>query len=345
MESMESMKNSAQFGFESPLWAAAGVFFILAHILLPRLGRRFFQDAFILSTPLGPPGGEAFRAPFKIAFLIKVIKKMETAAVFCLFLAAAGPRFVVTQPVWLNRGADLLFVLDVSPSMAAIDMNGQSRFEAARRLIKNFAEKRPADAVGLVAVGDDAGLLLPPTVDRKILDARLDALRVAELGDRTALGMGLAVAAFHLRRSAAPRRAVILLTDGENNAGAVHPRTAAAALEGASLYVIGMGKTGEVPIDYVDPFTKVRRTGVFNSRFDTASLAAIAESGGGVYLAAPSAEALNAAFSRLDREEMVIRQAGAITHIRSVHRPFIVAALALLAAAFLVRRHFLGAPV
>jgi Ca-activated chloride channel family protein len=280
-----------------------------------------------------------------VEFLVKIIRFLDLAGVFALFIAAAGPSFISTEIVWLNRGADILFVVDVSPSMAGIDMNGRSRFDAARDLVRDFAEGRPSDAIGLVAVGNDASLMVPPTVDRSALFSRLDSLRIGELGDGTALGMGLGIAALHIRKSTAPRRAVALITDGENNAGAIHPETAAAALQnaGASLWVIGVGSGGEVPIDYVDPITRIHRTGTFDSRFNTESLRSIAQSGGGQYIAAPSAEAFSHAFSRIDEGELIIRRSGTINRSRSFQPPLIAAALALICAARLLRRYILGA--
>jgi Ca-activated chloride channel family protein len=196
-----------------------------------------------------------------------------------------------------------------------------------------------------VAVGNDASLLVPPTIDRDALFSRLDSLRIGELGDGTALGMGLGIAALHIRNSTAPRRAVALITDGENNAGAIHPETAAAALQNVpvSLWVIGVGSGGEVPIDYVDPVTRIRRTGTFDSRFNVESLRSIALSGGGHYISAPSAEAFAHAFSRINEGELIIRRSGTINRTRSFQAPFIVAALALICAARYIRRHILGA--
>jgi Ca-activated chloride channel family protein len=241
--------------------------------------------------------------------------------------------------------------------MAGQDMNGRSRFDTARDLVRDFASERPSDAIGLVAVGNDASLLVPPTVDRDALFSRLDGLRIGELGDGTALGMGLGIAALHIRNSTAPRRAVALITDGENNAGAIHPETAAAALQNAqtstgdpasyggpvSLWVIGVGGGGEVPIDYVDPVTRIRRTGTFDSRFNAESLRAIAQSGGGQYIAAPSAEAFSRAFSRIDEGELIIRRSGTINRTRSFQVPLIAAALVLICAARFLRRYILGA--
>jgi Ca-activated chloride channel family protein len=268
--------------------------------------------------------------------------------VLLLVMAAGGPVIRTSETVWLGRGADILFVLDTSPSMAALDMEGANRFDAARKLVEDFALRRPADAIGLVAVGNDAGLLVPPTTDRGLLLSRLEALRIGELGDGTALGTGLALALFHLNRSAAPRRAVVLITDGENNAGAAQPETVAAMYPageggGVSLWVIGVGSGGEVPIDYVDPVTRMRRTGTFNSRFDAESLARISGEAGGHYLSAPSASGFAAAFARLDREEASVGRPDTIPRRRSCRVPLILVSLFLILPARFVRVVFLGA--
>jgi Ca-activated chloride channel family protein len=328
-------------GFERPLLIPLAV---LAGLLILGINR-FVKDPFALKIPLGPPGGSPFVPPFKVELLIRLIFIMELAGALFLFAAASGPYLVSSETVWLNRGADVLFVVDVSPSMAGLDMDGISRFDAAKNLAAAFARERPSDAVGLAAVGDSAALLIPPTVDREAFNSRLQGLHIAEMGDGTALGLGLSVAALHIRKSSAPRKVVVLITDGENNAGSVHPETAAAVLreEGISLWVIGVGGGGEVPIDYIDPYTRMRRTGSFYSRFDPEKLKAIARKAGGTYLPAPSAKAFAAAFSRLHEGEMIIRRSGLLTKTHSVHRPFIIAALILLCLARFIRRYILGA--
>ncbi|GHV75359.1 aerotolerance regulator BatA [Spirochaetia bacterium] len=328
-------------GFERPFLLFAGAVIVFVCFTVSR----FLKGAFTLLIPLGPPGGTPFKPPINVEFLVKIIHFLDLAGVFALFIAAAGPIFISTETVWLNRGADILFVVDVSPSMAGQDMNGRSRFDTARDLVRDFASRRPTDAIGLVAVGNDASLLVPPTVDRTALFSRLEGLRIGELGDGTALGMGLGIAALHIRNSSAPRRAVALITDGENNAGAIHPETAAAALQnaGASLWVIGVGGGGEVPIDYVDPVTRIRRTGTFDSRFNAETLRSIALSGGGQYIPAPSADAFSHAFSRIDEGELIIRRSGSINRTRSFQVPLIIAALVMICAARYIRRHILGA--
>ena len=328
-------------GFDRPL------FFLAAFISIPGLLliSRCSKPVFTLDFPLGPPGGISFKSPIKIYFLLKLLHALELAGVFLLFTAAAGPHFVFSETVWLSRGADIFFLMDISPSMAGIDMNGRSRFEAARSLIQEFADRRQQDAIGLIAVGEEASLLVPLTTDRESFYSRLNSLAIGELGDGTALGTGLALAAFHIGRSQAPRRAVVLITDGENNAGAIHPETAAAMLNGTgtTLWVIGVGSSGEIPINYVDPFTRMRRTGTFESRYDAESLMMIALKAGGHWIQAAQADAFAAAFARLDQEEMIIRRSGVARREEPLFGFFAAAALALFWGVRIVRRRILGA--
>ena len=326
--------------FEFPSLLVLGALTVILSLVLSP----YIKDALSLRIPLGPPGGVPFTPPFKIGAFITVLRLLELGGVFLLFAAAAGPFSLSTRSVWLNRGADIIFALDISPSMAALDMGNRSRFNAARHLVYTFAANRPSDAVGLVAVGESAALLLPPTVDREAFFTRLEALRLGELGDGTALGMGLAVAALHLKDSEAPRRIVALITDGENNAGAVHPETAAEVLAtlGVSLWVIGVGSGGEAPIDYEDPVTGSRRIGTFDSRFDHESLRAIARAGGGVYVPAVSADAFTRAFSRIDEKEITVGRSGTITKTIDEKTPFILAGVILILLSRVIRRHILG---
>jgi Ca-activated chloride channel family protein len=335
-------------GFERPLVLVLGAAALILGAVLFRRSR----DALTLDMPLGPPGGIPFKPPFGIELLTRLLLVLDFLALALLFTAAAGPRLISTETVWLNRGADILFVLDISPSMAGIDMDGRSRFDAARELIRDFAQSRPSDAIGLVGVGNEASLLVPPTVDRNVLFSRLEGLHIGELGDGTALGMGLAVAALHIRSSGAfgtgedlPRKAVALITDGENNAGTIHPETAAALLRemGVSLWIIGAGSTGEVPIDYVDPYSRMRRTGVFDSRFDPEKLRSIARVGNGTFIAAPSGQAFAGAFARLNQGELVIRRSGTLSREQPFHRPLTILALLLICLSRFVRRVILGA--
>jgi Ca-activated chloride channel family protein len=319
------------------------------------LSRRFFKALFTVKLSLGPQGaqdGALFKPPGNAEWGARFLLAAEIAVVSLLLIAIANPMKVAAVPVYRERGADIVFVLDVSPSMAVLDISNaentkSNRFEAARFLILSFIEDHPADAVGLVAVGEDAALLVPPTIDHELFRDRLQTLRIGELGDGTALGMGLSLAAFHLLHSLAPLRACILVTDGENNAGAVHPETAAEALAAvnSSLFVIGVGSGGETILDYIDPETNRHRRGIYDSRYETESLARIAEKGGGVFLEARTGDELGRAFVRVSENAMIPVRIGTSRTTDSQSGPFIIAALVIVTFSIMLRFLVLRPPV
>ena len=326
--------------FDNPFLAVS------AFILIP-LGILIFsrlKDPFVAAIPLGAPGGVPFKTS-QIKGIVRLLVFLEITGIFMLFFSAASPSLKISEMVYLNRGADIMFVFDISPSMAALDMDGKNRYDTGRKLITEFAHKRPSDSIGLVAFGEDAVLLLPPTSDRQALELRLEQLRLGELGDVTAIGMGIAVAAYHLDKSNAKRKIAVIITDGENNAGAIHPETAADMLRemGISFWVIAVGSAGEVPIDYTDPFTKIRHTGIFDSRYDTESLRRLTAAGAGTFIYAPSAETFAAAFSQLDDAEVTIQRTRIINRLHPVSFQFLAAAVFLLVITRFVRRKILGA--
>ena len=91
---------------------------------------------------------------------------------------------------------------------------------------------------------------MPLTVDYPVVLAAVDNLQAGQLEDGTAIGTAIATAANRLRSAPGHSRVLILLTDGENNRGAIDPRTAAqaAAAVGMKIYTIGVGTIGMAPV-------------------------------------------------------------------------------------------------
>ena len=269
------------------------------------------------------------------------------AGFLALVVALSGPVRFRQEPVYTKPGTGVVFALDVSPSMAARDIGGETRIDAARAYIRSFAAKRPGDSLGLVALGRDAALLVPPTQDHRAFLARLDSLAIGELGDGTALGLGLAVAAAHLLGRDPGRACVILLTDGENNTGEINPKTAAGIYpeKGIGLFVIGIGTSGEVPLEYTDPATGKRYAGTLDSKFDEGALRDIALKGHGTYISAANREALDAVFAAIDESVPVSASSWTRTVTDPLETPVIFAALILFALSWVFARLFLKAVI
>lgn len=252
--------------------------------------------------------GRRFRwksSSFRVAVILsRLLWMISYAAAVC---ALAGPVSVIREKVYTSRGTDIMFVIDTSPSMAACDIGDGTRLDIAKRAICMLAEQEEGVALGITAVGSEAAVIVPPTLDRHSFFERLDSLVIGELGDGSALGTGLSTAVYHLVGTAAPKKCIILITDGENNAGAIHPNTAAslAVENNVSVYTLGIGTIGSVPIEYVDPRTGKVFSGYLESQFDEKALRRIADIGQGGYYSAVDMAELQAAFSSIAAQEVV----------------------------------------
>ena len=163
-----------------------------------------------------------------------------------LALAAAGPEL---RRVVRGRApvVDFMVVLDGSSSMVALDDGKESRWDAARRLIRRFIAGRPDDRFGLIVFSAHPVTLSPLTADHARLWYILDRLHIESPDDGTAIGSALMTAVRRLQDSPARSRVILLLTDGAQNRGRVQPLEAAAQARdrGIKVYTVALGREGE----------------------------------------------------------------------------------------------------
>jgi Ca-activated chloride channel family protein len=147
------------------------------------------------------------------------------------------------------EGIDIVIALDLSTSMRAADFKPQDRITVAKQVLKDFIGRRRTDRIGLVVFAGDAYTQAPLTLDYGILRALVDKIRIGVIEDGTAIGNAIATAVNRLRESDAKSKVVILITDGDNNAGQISPREAAGMAKalGIRVFPILVGKGGVVP--------------------------------------------------------------------------------------------------
>ena len=248
--------------------------------------------------------GKAFEWNKPVRNISSVLSKVAalTAFVFVV-IAFSQPVLYKQERVYTSRGTDVVFVIDVSPSMAAKDIGGLRRLDAAKNAILEIVEMNSGATFGAVAMAQESAIVIPPTIDRKVFSERLNSLAIGQLGNGTALGTGLSTAVFHLSGSQAPKKCIVLVTDGENNAGSIHPETAAelAKRNNITVYILGVGTSGSVPIEYIDPKTGQVHSGYYESEFDTSGLESIAQSAGGRYFGIESTAQLSQSLSLISQ--------------------------------------------
>lgn len=172
---------------------------------------------------------------------------LRWASLFVLVIAMARPQRKWEQEKITADAVDIVLALDISPSMLSRDFD-PDRLAVAKKVAIDFIEKRPYDQLGLVAFSAEAFTQCPLTTDRRVIQSFIRELEVGRLEDGTAIGMGLATAVNRLKDSPSRSKVVILLTDGENNAGYIPPMKAAEIAKslGIRVYTVGIGTEGIV---------------------------------------------------------------------------------------------------
>lgn len=257
---------------------------------------------------------------------------LEFFALVVLAIALLNPVQPLAERTIVNKGLDILLLLDLSWSMQEpIDLEGAlerrragitrkevTRLEAVKEVMLGFVQKRYGDRIGLVVFSENAYVVAPLTQDVAYLTNYLrmvDNKTLASEG-QTAIGEGILTAlnlAEQQKQGSGKglSKVMIVLTDGENNTGRdVYAAIQKAAQTGFKIYFIGV---------------EVRRAA------ETPRLIAAVRAAGGNYYDVRDAEQLSKAYIEIDRlEKGTYLTKAQVAHVPRYH-PFALASLALLA--------------
>jgi Ca-activated chloride channel family protein len=279
-----------------------------------------FSRAHVLAR--GPRAGRA------ITRTLFVLRNLLVAA---MIIALARPRAGARAESITSEGINIALAIDISSSMLAEDFQPLNRLEVAKDKVKTFVAGRQSDRIGVVAFAGEALTQVPLTTDYPVVLAAVENLQAGQLEDGTAIGTAIATAANRLREAPGDSRVMILLTDGENNRGAIDPRTAAqaAAAFDVRIYTIGAGSMGTAPVP-------VGR-GLFGLRYenrpvriDEPLLREVARLTGGRYFRAVDAVALERIYEQIDAlERAPVRVQRFMDYAELFRWPLAIALLAL----------------
>ncbi len=267
---------------------------------------------------------------------------LRAAALILLVCALARPQTGLSESVTNTEGVDILLVLDASGSMQAQDFKPKNRLEAAKEVVKDFVSKRTNDRIGLVVFAAQAITQCPLTLDHHILTRLVEDVEIGMLQDGTAIGVALATACNRLKNSQAKSRIVVLLTDGQNNAGSVDPGTAAKVARSLKIkvYTIGVGTHGVVPMPVDDPVFG-RRVVPMRVDIDEETLKRIAEITEGQFFLATDSDELKEIYSRIDALERTKIESKTFINYTDRFAWFALPALGLLALELIMSELFL----
>ena len=234
-----------------------------------------------------------------------------------LIVAAARPQTRLSQSRKNTEAIAIEMVVDVSGSMRALDFATReapqkNRLDVVKEAFEEFVTKRPDDLIGLVTFGGYATTRSPLTFDHAALRFFLKEVRIPgqdeiASGDelQTAIGDGLAMACARLAAvTNVKSRIVVLLSDGESNAGIITPEQATklAKQQDVKVYTIGAGNTGNVPFPTTDFFGRPT-IGMANFGMDEKALRRISDATGGMYFNAKNKKGLDEALEQIAKLE------------------------------------------
>ena len=232
------------------------------------------------------------------------------------------------RPQWLGEplpvpesGRNIMMAIDVSGSMERADLaldadQSLTRLDVVKQVAGDFIERRTGDRIGLILFGTQAYVQTPLSFDNKTVHRFLREAAIGIAGRETAIGDAVGLALKRLRKAPGERAVLVLLTDGENTAGAVTPRQSAklAAQSGLKIYTVGVGAEA------------VRVGGFFGSRvvnpsanLDEATLRTMAEETGGRYFRARDVRELESIYRELDKLEPVVGEARQLRPVTALY--------------------------
>jgi len=193
-------------------------------------------------------GGAALRRGLGFA-IESVPRLLRASAAAALILGMSLPQLVRTYEEPVAEGVGIVVAIDLSTSMWALDMSGQTgdqstRLQAAKETVQRFlAARDPDDDVGLVTFAGEAHVRLPLTHDRYVAETAVSALEVGLLLDGTDIAGAIAVGAGLLKDAPQSSKMLILVTDGAHNRAGLVPGLAAraAAAFGVRIFPIAIG--------------------------------------------------------------------------------------------------------
>lgn len=175
--------------------------------------------------------------------------------IWALVVVSASGIQILGKPLSIPQsGRDLMMAVDLSGSMETPDMvvsgGSISRIDMVKQVGGQFINNRTGDRLGLILFGTRPYLQTPLTFDRKTVAQMLDDATLGIAGPQTAIGDAIGLAVKRLIDYPSNSKALILLTDGGNNAGVLDPIQAAELAKEAhiKIYAIGIGATSmQVP--------------------------------------------------------------------------------------------------
>jgi Ca-activated chloride channel family protein len=221
-----------------------------------------------------------------------------------IILALANPQLKYRNKIRLPYSTtDIIFALDASKSMLIEDLK-PNRSEALKSVLNRFVALRMEDRIGMVLYAGESINWCPLTKNSQQLLQSINTMQNNKLNDGTAIGSGLVTAIKALQNSKVKSKVIVLLTDGENNAGIIDPLLAAQFAQRLQIkiYTISIGRTGFAPM----PLKDLQGNTYYQKVYCTINepvLKKIAQITGGNYFKATNVVTLRKVYNQINQME------------------------------------------
>ncbi|MEA3498834.1 MAG: VWA domain-containing protein [Campylobacterota bacterium] len=154
-----------------------------------------------------------------------VVTFLKWSAIVFAIIALASPFKELNIINTKKDGVDIVLSLDTSGSMKQIGFNKnnleQNRWDVVQDIVKDFISQRLNDNIGLVVFGSSVMTASPLSYDKKAQTKIIETLRIAMVGEQTALINSIATSVNILKNRDTKSKIIILLTDGEDTASTI----------------------------------------------------------------------------------------------------------------------------
>jgi len=274
-------------------------------------------------------------SPSPFLVIQRILPILKYVALCLMIIAMARPQSGTKKENILTEGINIALAVDLSGSMEALDFKRKgkivNRLEAVKGVVQDFISKRSGDRIGMVVFGSNAYTQLPLTRDYNTIVSVLERLKIGAAGKNTAIGDAIGISLIRLEDIKSQSNVIILLTDGQSNAGELSPDTAAevAVQKKVKIYTIGVGTRGKAPFLIRDP--------VFGERYvyqqvdiDEDTLKAIADKTGGLYFRAENIEGLQEIYDTIGKLEKTEVKVKTFAEYSELYSYFLIPAFILL---------------
>lgn len=230
-----------------------------------------------------------------------------------LMLAVFRPQWGEELQKTEKKGLDIVFTVDVSKSMNALDFSQKrqfiSRLDATKWLVEQFIMQQKTDRIGLVEFAGESFVASPLTLDHTVFLNFLKNISSDDLGKQgTNLAEALEIALSRLDVQSTEERGkvIILFSDGEETLSSDAEKMAGLAKQkGIKIFTVGIGKEDGSPIpETQDAFGNIRyktwKGKVVMSALNPEPLKKIAHITGGEYFHAEDISDLKSLSKKLE---------------------------------------------